>query len=159
MMLSITVPVFNEAENLPLLYEKLTATLASQARPWEVIFVNDGSRDYSAAVLDRLAAGDPRIKVVHFRRNFGQTAAMMAGVDFASGEIIKRMPDPATLETAEAVYETWPGWDGPTSQARSWDDLPLAARRYLLRIQELTGAPIRWVSVGPEREAIITIEG
>jgi adenylosuccinate synthase len=75
-----------------------------------------------------------------------------------SGEVIARMPDPATLETVEPVYETWPGWDVPTTKARRWDELPAAAQRYLRRIEELTGAPIRWVSVGPEREAMITLE-
>lgn len=119
MMISITVPVYNEAENLPLLCERLTATLASQVRPWEVIFVNDGSRDDSAAVLDRLATGNPRIKVVHFRRNFGQTAAMMAGVDFASGDIIIPMDadlqnDPADiprlLAKLDEGYDVVSGW-------------------------------------------------
>jgi adenylosuccinate synthase len=68
------------------------------------------------------------------------------------------MPDPADLGTVEPVYETWPGWDRPTTKVRRWDDLPLAAQRYLRRIEELAGAPIRWVSVGPERDAIIVME-
>jgi adenylosuccinate synthase len=74
------------------------------------------------------------------------------------GEVTHRMPDPATLESVEPVYETWPGWDQPTRDARHWDDLPDAAQRYLRRIEELAGAPMRWVSVGPEREAMITVE-
>ncbi len=68
------------------------------------------------------------------------------------------MPDPATLEAVEPVYETWPGWDRPTTDARRWDDLPTEAQRFLRRIEELTGAPIHWVSVGPEREAMIDIK-
>lgn len=87
-MISVIVPVFNEEESLPRLYEQLCAALEPLARPWEVILVNDGSRDNSAGVLDRLAHLDTRIKVVHFRRNYGQTSAMMAGIDFASGDII-----------------------------------------------------------------------
>ena len=68
------------------------------------------------------------------------------------------MPDPASLETLEPIYETWPGWESPTTEARRWDELPIEAQRYLRRIEELAGAPIRWVSVGPERDAIIVME-
>lgn len=80
------------------------------------------------------------------------------GYRLPSGEAVTRMPDPATLETVEPIYEVWPGWDRPTGDARRWDELPVAAQRYLRRIEELTGAPIRWISVGPEREAMVTIE-
>jgi adenylosuccinate synthase len=79
------------------------------------------------------------------------------GYRLPSGEVVTRLPDPATLETVEPVYETWPGWDQPTSKARRWEDLPSEAQRFLRRIEELAGASIRWVSVGPEREAIIDI--
>jgi adenylosuccinate synthase len=82
---------------------------------------------------------------------------MCTGYRLPSGEIVTQVPDPATLERVEPIYETWPGWDGRTSGARRWEDLPLEAQRYLGRIQELARAPIRWVSVGPEREAIIAI--
>ena len=72
-----------------------------------------------------------------------------------SGQVTTLMPDPAALDAIEPIYETWPGWDSTTSQARRWEDLPAAAQGYLRRIEELAGAPIRWVSVGPEREAMI----
>ncbi len=81
------------------------------------------------------------------------------GYRLADGQLVTRMPDPATLEGAEPVYETWPGWRCSTKAARSWDELPPQAQNYLRRIQELTGAPIRWVSVGPEREAMIDLPG
>ena len=118
-MISITVPVYNEAENLPLLYRKLAPVLEGLPYPWEIVFVNDGSRDGSRDVLDRLAMDDPRVKVVHFRRNFGQTAAMMAGVDFAAGDIIIPMDadlqnDPADiprlLEKLDEGFEVVSGW-------------------------------------------------
>jgi len=80
------------------------------------------------------------------------------GYRLASGEVVTQMPDPATLEAVEPVYETWPGWDQPTTETRRWDDLPAEAKRFLRRIEELAGAPIRWVSVGPEREAMIDVE-
>ena len=78
-MISITIPVYNEAQNLPILYSRLREVLDALRQPWEVVLVNDGSTDGSDAVLDDLARQDQRVKVLHFRRNFGQTAAMMAG--------------------------------------------------------------------------------
>ena len=88
-MISLTVPVYNEREALSPLFEKVQAVMHRDfPGSWEIIFVNDGSHDGSAELLDGLAAKNPEVKVVHFRRNFGQTAAMMAGFDFASGDII-----------------------------------------------------------------------
>ena len=87
-MISITVPVFNEAESLLTLHARIREVMVALGRPWELIFVNDGSNDGSEAALDALAAENPAVKVVHFRRNYGQTAAMMAGFDFAGGEVI-----------------------------------------------------------------------
>ncbi len=87
-MISITVPVYNEAESLLTLHARIRDVMVTLGRPWELIFVNDGSSDGSDAVLDVLAAESPEVKVVHFRRNYGQTAAMMAGFDFAGGEVI-----------------------------------------------------------------------
>src|SRR5690348_18392191 len=87
-MVSITVPVYNERESLPHLMAALHSVLERIGRPWEVILVNDGSSDGSDRILDEMAQRDPHVKVVHFRRNAGQTAAMMAGIDFASGDVI-----------------------------------------------------------------------
>src|SRR5262245_55521981 len=87
-MISVAIPIYNEEGNIPILYEKVTTALRAIDRPWELIFVNDGSNDASEDLLDGIAAKDPNVKVIHFRRNFGQTAAMMAGFNFASGEII-----------------------------------------------------------------------
>jgi glycosyltransferase involved in cell wall biosynthesis len=118
-MISITIPVYNEAENLPLLYERLRATLEHVASPWEIVLVNDGSTDASGEVLDRLAANDDRVKVIHFRKNFGQTAAMMAGVDHAHGEVIIPMDAdlqndpqdiPHLLHKLNEGYDVVSGW-------------------------------------------------
>lgn len=88
-MISLTVPVYNEREALGPLFEKVQSVMQRDfPGNWEIIFVNDGSHDGSAELLDGLAERHPEVKVVHFRRNFGQTAAMMAGFDFASGDII-----------------------------------------------------------------------
>ncbi len=72
-------------------------------------------------------------------------------------EVLTRMPDTAELEMATPVYETWPGWMQPTTGCRSWDELPAAAQRYLLRIQNLAGVRITWVSVGPERDEMFEV--
>ena len=87
-MISVTVPICNEAGTLPELYLRIREALEGVGRPWELILVNDGSTDGSEEILDDFAARDPHVKVVHFRRNFGQTAAMMAGFDFAKGDVI-----------------------------------------------------------------------
>jgi glycosyltransferase involved in cell wall biosynthesis len=88
-MISLTVPVYNERGALGPLFEKVRATMQRHfPGDWEIIFVNDGSHDGSETLLDELAEKNPEVKVVHFRRNFGQTAAMMAGFDFAQGDTI-----------------------------------------------------------------------
>lgn len=73
------------------------------------------------------------------------------------GEVIDRVPDTPLLERVTPVYETWPGWQTSTREARSWEELPEAARAYLHRISELAGAPIEMVSVGPAREQLILL--
>ena len=74
-----------------------------------------------------------------------------------SRTVIDYVPDTATQEEVTPVYETWPGWMADTTGARTWGDLPLNAQRYVSRIEELAGAPIRYVSVGPERGQIIVL--
>lgn len=118
-MISLTVPVYNEHEALLPLFEKVSRVMDGHGLPWEIIFVNDGSTDGSTEVLDRMAEQDPRVKVIHFRRNFGQTAAMMAGFDFACGETIIPMdgdgqndPEdiPRMLAKLDEGYEVCSGW-------------------------------------------------
>ncbi len=118
-MISLSVPVYNEREALQPLFDKVRAVMKEQGQPWEIIFVNDGSTDGSAEVLDGLAAAHPEVKVVHFRRNFGQTAAMMAGFDFASGHTIIPMDGdgqndphdiPRMLAKLDEGYEVCSGW-------------------------------------------------
>ena len=70
---------------------------------------------------------------------------------------IDYVPDTVTQTQVEPVYEAWPGWQADTSGCRSWNDLPGAARAYLRRIEELAGAPIRFVSVGPERSQMVVV--
>ena len=86
--LSILIPVYNEEGNLSLLYEKLAIALKKAGKPYEMIFVDDGSSDGSLEILQDLRARNPNIKVISFSRNFGQTAALSAGIDFSKGDII-----------------------------------------------------------------------
>lgn len=73
------------------------------------------------------------------------------------GQTIDHVPDTPDMERVTPVYESWPGWKAPTSEARRWDDLPKAARAYLHRIAELAGVPIEFVSVGPERDQLLEL--
>ena len=86
--LSIVIPVFNEECNLEELQRRIVAVMTELENEYEVIYVNDGSSDESAAILDKLAAEDQHVKVLHFMRNYGQTAAIAAGVDHAEGDAV-----------------------------------------------------------------------
>lgn len=84
--LSVVIPVFNESENLPDLYARLTSVLATTGLRHEIVFVDDGSRDGSLGQLQRFAAADPRVLVVELARNFGHQVAISAGLDHARGQ-------------------------------------------------------------------------
>ena len=86
--LSVVIPVFNEAQSLDALHRRLTRTLEEIARPYEIIFVDDGSRDESADVLRSLRARHGAVRVIRFNRNYGQHAALFAGMERARGEVV-----------------------------------------------------------------------
>jgi len=86
--LSVVIPVFNEARSLGVLHARLVRTLEKVDRPYEIIFVDDGSRDESADVLRALRARDPAVRMIRFTRNYGQHAALLAGMERARGEIV-----------------------------------------------------------------------
>ncbi len=85
-LISIVVPVYNEEEALPLFYTQLRETLDALDYRWEIIFVDDGSKDQTGALIDRLADENPEIHAVHFSRNFGHQAALCAGLERSKGE-------------------------------------------------------------------------
>jgi glycosyltransferase involved in cell wall biosynthesis len=86
--LSVVIPIYNESPNVRQLHAELTATLEAWGRPYEIVAVDDGSRDDTFQLLAELHAADPRLHVIRFRRNFGQTAAFAAGFAHARGAII-----------------------------------------------------------------------
>ncbi len=117
--LSIVVPVYDEVETVQPLYRALSETLGRLARSYELILVDDGSTDETYAALSRLAETDPRLKLIQFRRNFGQTAAMAAGFEHAGGKVIVSLdgdlqndPDdiPRLLERLDEGYDLVSGW-------------------------------------------------
>ena len=88
MDLSVVIPIKDEKDNLTTLHERLTESLRPLSLSYEIVLVDDGSTDGSYALLESLAAADPRLKVVRLRRNFGQSAAMQAGIDHAMGDVL-----------------------------------------------------------------------
>ena len=117
--ISVFLPVYDEEPNLRLLHEKLDEALRKLGRTAEIIYVDDGSRDRSLDILRELAAKDPRVRVVALRRNYGQTAAMAAGIDAARGRVLIPMDadlqnDPADiarlLDKLDEGYDVVSGW-------------------------------------------------
>lgn len=102
MTLSIVIPLYNEEENIHILYEKLKASLDLLKMEYEILFVDDGSTDRTLPILEEIQAKDKSVVVLSLRRNFGQTAAFAAGFDFARGDVIITMDgdlqnDPADI--------------------------------------------------------------
>lgn len=85
---SIVAPIYNEEGNIQLLYERICEVMDSTGESWELVTINDGSRDRSLEMLEALAASDSRIKIVNFARNFGHQIAVTAGLDYTSGEAV-----------------------------------------------------------------------
>src|SRR5262252_7915982 len=117
--LSLLLPVYNEEENLPRLHERIFQTVGRLGHSFEVIYVDDGSADRSLELLKEFAAKDRRVRVIAFRRNYGQTAAMAAGINAARGDVLIPMDadlqnDPADIEWLLAKldegYDVVSGW-------------------------------------------------
>jgi glycosyltransferase involved in cell wall biosynthesis len=117
--LSILVPVFNEEENVVPLHGRLSSVLPRLDRTFEIIFVDDGSTDGTLGLLRQIAEQDGSVRILAFARNFGQTAAMTAGIDFSKGEVIVLLdadlqndPEdiPALLQKLDEGYDVVSGW-------------------------------------------------
>ncbi|MCU1260848.1 MAG: hypothetical protein JWO80_3733, partial [Bryobacterales bacterium] len=118
LLLSLVIPIYNEAQVIPLLLCSLRETLAQRTEFWEIIFVNDGSCDLSLQLLSE-AAIDPRIKILSFARNFGHQTAITAGMDFAEGDAVVVMDadlqDPPEI-LHEMITQYYRGFDVVSAQ-------------------------------------------
>lgn len=119
MKISIVIPVYNEEGNIKELHKELVSVLKSLNSPYEIIWINDGSKDGSLRILEEVAKNDTNSKVIDFVRNFGQTAAMSAGIKEATGDIIIPMDAdlqndpidiPVFLKKIEEGYDVVSGW-------------------------------------------------
>jgi glycosyltransferase involved in cell wall biosynthesis len=147
--LSVVIPVYNEQESLSLLHAGLSAVLQEQGYAYEVVYVDDGSTDGSAVVLQHLMETDPHLLLVRLRRNFGQTAALAAGVAHSQGQVLAFMDadlqnDPADiprlLEKLEEGYDLVSGWRRERRDAGLTRRLPSRLANSL--IARLSGVPL-----------------
>ncbi|MFO0902927.1 MAG: glycosyltransferase family 2 protein [Pirellulales bacterium] len=146
---SVVVPVYNERENIRPLCENLTQTLVAYGHPYEIVIVDDGSRDGTVEELRALAAADDRIKVVLFRRNYGQTAAMHAGIQHASQDVIVTIDGdqqndpldiPMMVDKIAEGYDLVHGWRKERQDALLNRKLPSRCANWL--ISKVTKFPI-----------------
>jgi len=139
--ISIVVPVYNEQESVLPLYGKIRDACEVLAKPYEMVFVDDGSGDRTAEILEQIHRRDARVKVIRFRKNFGQTAAMTAGFRYARGEIIISMDgdlqnDPADipllLDKLEEGYDVVCGWRRDRKDNRLTRTIPSIGANWLI---------------------------
>ena len=148
--ISVVVPIYNEEDSVTPLYEAITGALAPTGRSYEILFVDDGSKDLSIPRASALAAKDPHLAIVQFQRNYGQTAAMHAGIEHARGRYIVTMDgdlqnDPADvpmmLAKLEDGYDLVVGWRVNRQDKFLSRKLPSKMANWL--IGKTTGLPIR----------------
>src|SRR6516164_9539387 len=146
---SVVVPLYNEEGNVAPLYVRLTQVMTGLEEPYELIFVDDGSKDRTPQTLTEVYESDSRVKIVSLRRNFGQTAALKAGFDAARGEIIISMdgdlqhdPEeiPAFIAKLEEGYDIVSGWRAQRQD--TWLTRRLPSRIANWMMAKLSGAPL-----------------
>jgi glycosyltransferase involved in cell wall biosynthesis len=147
--LSVIVPFFNEEDSIGPMHAALVNAVEPLRIPFEMVFVDDGSRDATAIRAEEIARGDSRVRFVKFRRNYGQTAAMAAGIEYARGEILVTMDgdlqnDPADIETMLAKmaegYDIVVGWRHKRQDKLLSRKIPSKIANWL--IGKVTGVPI-----------------
>ncbi len=141
-MLSIVIPIYNEVESVPELHAELQGVLVALGRPYEIIYVDDGSKDGSFTLLKQLAEIHPEVVVIQFRRNFGQTAALAAGLEASRGDVVIFMDgdlqnDPAEiprlLQTMEeGDFDVVSGWRKDRQDAAISRKLPSQMANWLI---------------------------
>jgi len=148
--LSVIVPFYNEEESIRPLYAAITAAVTPLNIDFEMVFVDDGSKDNTVQIATEIARSDPRVRLVKFRRNYGQTAAMAAGIEYARGEILVTMDgdlqnDPADigqfLETMDQGYDIVVGWRHNRQDKLVSRKIPSRIANRL--IGRVTGVPIK----------------
>jgi glycosyltransferase involved in cell wall biosynthesis len=131
--LSVVLPVYNEEENIRPLYKELIATLGHGSNSYEIVFVDDGSTDKSLLALKEIQSSDPKVRVVQFRKNFGQTASLAAGINLARGAVVVTLDadlqnDPADipkmLEELKNGYDLVCGWRTPRKDSFLFRTMP-----------------------------------
>jgi glycosyltransferase involved in cell wall biosynthesis len=149
MDVSIVIPLYNEEESVDALHREVTAAAERLGRDYELILVDDGSRDGTSEKLRAICARDPRVKVVRFRRNYGQTAALQAGFDHARGDVVITLDgdlqnDPndfgLLLQHVDEGYDVVCGWRKDRQDKMISRRLPSMAANWL--IGRLTGTRI-----------------
>lgn len=147
--LSVVVPVYNGIENLEALLEELHGVLAAEPRTFEVVMVDDGSRDGTTELLAKLTADRPWLRAIFFRRNFGQTAAFDAGFRAASGEVVATIDGdlqndprdiPAMIAKLDEGFDMIAGWRRKRSDAMILRKIPSRIANWMIR--KVTGTKI-----------------
>lgn len=150
MYLTVVAPLYNEEDNVERLYSSIVDAMASEGYEYEIIFVDDGSQDNTLANARRIAAKDERLRVVEFRRNYGQTPAMAAGIDQAAGEIIVTMDGdlqndprdiPNFVEKINEGFDIVVGWRFNRKDKLISRKIPSKIANWL--IGKVTGVPIK----------------
>lgn len=144
--ISIVIPILNEEENVEETYRQVKLVLSDMGRPYEMVFVDDGSRDRTLSILKGIASKDGSVRVISFRKNFGQTAAMSAGFDYSLGKIIIPMDGdlqndpkdiPKLIAKVEEGYDVVSGWRKERKDTFFTRRLPSMTANWL--ISKITG--------------------
>jgi len=148
--ISVVVPLYNEEESVEAMHAAISAALAESGSVYEIVFVDDGSRDKTAEIATQIARKDPRLKVVIFRRNYGQTAAMAAGIEAAGGRVIVTMDGdlqndprdiPLFIAKIEEDFDIVVGWRFNRKDKLVSRKIPSRIANWL--IGKVTGVPIK----------------
>ena len=150
MEVSVVVPLYNEEDSIQLLYDSITSAIAGTFPDYEIVFVDDGSSDDTFLLAKRLAAEDGKLRVLKFRRNYGQTPAMAAGIDHASGDIIVTMDGdlqndardiPMLVNVINEGFDIVVGWRFDRKDKLISRKIPSKIANWM--IGKVTGVPIK----------------
>jgi glycosyltransferase involved in cell wall biosynthesis len=148
-MLSVIIPIYNEEKNVEPLHEELRGVLDGLRRPYEIVYVDDGSSDESFVKLRAIAESDAQVQLVQFRRNFGQTAALAAGIEASVGDVLMFMDGdlqndpisiPAMLERLDQGYDVISGWRKDRQDDELTRKLPSRLANKLISV--VSGVPL-----------------